>query len=246
MRPWYLSAFDDGYLERYAHRDAAEAERQIAALAGAGYLRAGERVLDLCCGAGRHLAPLLARGLLPVGADLSAALLCAAAQSGAALRLCRADMRRLPFRAASFDAVLQLFTSFGYFRDDADHRLVLAEVARVARPGARYVLDLMNAERELRTLVPLSTRQRGDGAVIEEQRWFDARALRIEKRVRETLADGARRERTESVRVFALEEISRWLDEAGFDVTAVQGDCDGAAYDAASSPRMVLVAAASR
>nr|MBI4881530.1 class I SAM-dependent methyltransferase [Planctomycetota bacterium] len=246
MRPWYLSAFDDGYLERYAHRDAAEAERQIAALAGALPLRAGERVLDLCCGAGRHFAPLLARGLVPFGADLSAALLRAAAQGAAALRLCRADMRRLPFAPASFDAVLQLFTSFGYFQDDQENRLVLAEVARVARPGARYVLDLMNAAHVLRTLVPRSARTRGDGALIEERRWFDARARRMEKRVRLTPPGGAASERAESVRVFALDEIARWLEAAGFALLAAQGDYAGAAYDAADSPRMVLIAAARR
>src|SRR5438067_8815440 len=86
-----------------------------------------ERVLDLCCGEGRHARRLPLR---VVGVDLNQR----------SLRTCgvpcaRADMRRLPFRAASFDGVVNLFSSFGYLESDAEDESVLREVARVLRPG---------------------------------------------------------------------------------------------------------------
>ena len=72
--PWFVRAFDAGYLARYAHRDRAEADATIAWLTGSGLVRADGPVLDLCCGAGRHGSALAKRGFTVHGFDLSRAL----------------------------------------------------------------------------------------------------------------------------------------------------------------------------
>src|SRR5690606_19115379 len=73
--PWYVGAFDEGYLARYAHRDRAEAARQVELLHRVGLVAPGRLVLDLCCGAGRHAEPARDLGARIVGLDLSAPLL---------------------------------------------------------------------------------------------------------------------------------------------------------------------------
>lgn len=237
--PWYVRAFGARYLDLYAHRDDSAAAREIAGLLRALGADGRPRTLDLCCGAGRHSAALAALGLRAIGLDLSPALLRRA--RALALEVVRGDMRRLPFRAGCLDLVLQLFTSFGYFADEAENRAVAAEVARTLAPGGRYVLDLMNKGRVLRELVPRSEERRGQDLWIQERRYDRARG-RVEKRVERRDAEGRSETWTESVAVFDRTEIEALLERVGLRPTCCWGDFDGRAFDA-DSPRMILVAA---
>jgi uncharacterized membrane protein YdjX (TVP38/TMEM64 family)/SAM-dependent methyltransferase len=233
---WWSSAFDRSYLERYAHRDDAEAKRMLDTFSSRVDFGAG-RVLDLCCGAGRHSAELKKRGAKVVGLDFSRDLLAAGHAREPALDLLRGDMRRLPIRTGSLAGVIQLFTAFGYFEQDADNRAVLAEVARVLRPSGFYVLDLFNREPVLAALTGATERKLPDGTVVFEERRFDAARKRIEKTMRH-----GEETRFESVRVFDEIELREWFSSAGLDVERVLGDYDGGAYGASNSPRMIFVA----
>jgi SAM-dependent methyltransferase len=124
---WYDIAFDAFYADLYAHRNEAEAERAVSWLAGellaagAGAL-AGKTVLDLACGAGRHVRALARRRARVVGIDRSWPLLeKARAARGEAIerqQLVAGDLRALPFADRSFDIALSMFTSLGYFEED--------------------------------------------------------------------------------------------------------------------------------
>ncbi|HVE79747.1 MAG TPA: methyltransferase domain-containing protein [Gemmatimonadaceae bacterium] len=119
-------------------RDRREVARLIELLA----LPAGARLLDVPCGQGRHAHLLAEAGFDVDGLDYSTHLLAAARRrgTGARLRYTRGDMRRLPRRwAGRFDAVLNLFTSFGFFLDPRDDERVIGEFARVLRPGGVLV-----------------------------------------------------------------------------------------------------------
>ncbi|MDX1564853.1 MAG: methyltransferase domain-containing protein, partial [Phycisphaeraceae bacterium] len=141
---WFEHAFGAMYARRYGHRDDTEAQRQVRQLVDWLEPPTGCRVLDVCCGGGRHLEPLLAMGFSAWGVDLSSDLLALAARRPALRgRLVRADARALPF-VVCFDWLVNLFTSFGYFRDEADNRRQLAGMAEALRPGGRLVLDLPN------------------------------------------------------------------------------------------------------
>jgi ubiquinone/menaquinone biosynthesis C-methylase UbiE len=104
-------------------------------------LRRGERILDVPCGFGRHARMLAARGMEVVGVDLSAAMLAEARRGrrSARPRFERGDMRRLACRD-EFDAVICMFTSFGYF-GDRENRGVLRRMARVLKSGGRVLID---------------------------------------------------------------------------------------------------------
>ena len=105
-------------------------------------LPAGARILDVPCGQGRH-AHLLAEGAFDVdGLDYSPDLLAVARKrgTGKTLRYTRGDMRKMPARwSRRFDAVLNLFTSFGFFAHPVDDVKVVKEFARVLRPGGLLV-----------------------------------------------------------------------------------------------------------
>ncbi|MGW2510049.1 class I SAM-dependent methyltransferase [Streptomyces scopuliridis] len=109
----------------------------------------GSRVLDLCCGPGLFLVPLARRGYGVTGVDLSPSMLerarAACAEAGADVRLVRADMLDY-VEPGSFDVVLNVFTSFGYFDDPDDNLRVLRNARESLAPGGRLVVDVMGKE----------------------------------------------------------------------------------------------------
>lgn len=243
--PWFVRAFDAGYLARYAHRDQAEAEATLDWLIGAGLLVADGPVLDLCCGAGRHGLALARRGFAVHGFDLSRDLLRhardAALEAGHPVRLARGSMEALPYRHSTFANCIHMFTAFGYFARDENNRSVLHEVARTLRRGGRYVLDLFNGPLIVAQLVPESTTTRGT-TTVRETRAFDTSTRRLEKTIEITHDDGRVERRFESVRVLDVDEGARWLHDAGFRDVRVFGDYAGAPYAVEASPRLVFIA----
>jgi SAM-dependent methyltransferase len=233
---WYEHWFGEAYLGLYPHRDTAEAARAVALLQAHDMVRLGDRVLDLACGAGRHIAALASAGATVTGLDLSRPLLNAAREAGAA-QLVRADMRRLPVRSGAMDAVVNLFTSFGYFARDDEHAMVLREIARVLVPTGRFALDFLNAPAVRAGLVARDERTVQGRRVVQERRISDAGRV-VVKTIH--LADEDR-QFMERVRLFERPELETMMADAGLAVRHVFGDYDGSAHGP-SSPRLILLA----
>ena len=234
---WFEDWFGAEYLALYEHRDHHEAREVVSLMAH----RMGDTmdapVLDLACGAGRHQRMLCERGWWTVGLDLSPSLLRAARAEDRTAPLVRADMRELPFADGSFALVVNLFTSFGYFRDDAQHLRVLVDVARVVRPGGWFVLDYLHADEVRRSLVPRDERTIGT-LTVEQEREISADG----RFVRKTITIGELgRTFVERVRLFEPSELVALCTQAGFTVDAVLGDYDGTTMRPAA-PRTIIFA----
>jgi len=151
-------------------------ELEAAAIASLLPLGAGDAVLDLACGHGRHARLLARAGIRVTGLDRSGGYLrsAAAASPGAAgPGLVRGDVRALPFRAGAFDAVFSWYASLFMF-DDATNEGCLAEAARVVRPGGRVLVHHANPLRLAREPRASARRTLRDGSVVEEESAFDA------------------------------------------------------------------------
>lgn len=247
-RPWYVDTFDDTYVSRYAHRNDDEAAQAVDTLVRFGAVGPNRRVLDLCCGAGRHLAALRNRGIRAIGLDLSPQLLARArASTPQGPPLIRGDMRYLPARSGQFHSVIQMFTAFGYFAEDAENRAVLHETARVLRPDGHYSLDVFNPRFVMAAGTGRTERDLADGSHVIEDRVVDPVRRRVEKTT--TIFHSSNGERAgqterrfESVRLFERAELEQWLTDSGFAVERVLGDYSGAPHDPAVSPRLWLLA----
>ncbi|MCL4809389.1 MAG: methyltransferase domain-containing protein [Thermoanaerobaculia bacterium] len=243
--PWYASWFGEEYLALYPDRDDLEAARQAEFVLGcvAPYASRGRGgILDLACGTGRH-AVVLSRGASPViGVDLSVPLLARARARRAdpAPAFVRADMRRLPFADGAFGAVVNFFTSFGYFDDPGDDVRVIGEIGRVLAPGGAFLSDVFNAARVLATLVP-NEEKTVAGERVSIRRRYDTATRRIEKEITMGHGTGARTFR-ERVRVYLRAELEALHRVAGFEVRAAFGDFDGTPFDPVRSPRLILLA----
>ncbi len=234
--PWFARAFDATYFLVYRRRTPGAAAREAAFAARVLGLGPGRPVLDLCCGPGFHLEALRSMGIPALGVDLSPDLLETASARGP---VARGDMRRLPF-LGPFQGVVSFFTTFGYFPEDGENLRVLEEVARLLPPGGGFFLDYLNPEKVRSSLVPRSERKAGD-ALIVETRWIEESPPRVMKKV-EIRRPGfhAPRVHTESVRLYAGEEMERLLARPGLEVEKVFGDFQGNPFGS-DSPRMILV-----
>ncbi len=237
---WFENWFGEEYLLVYDHRNADEAEREAAFIKDVLDLKADETVLNLCCGNGRHDTPFVQMGLRVVGLDYSMPLL----QTACACRLpdsgvpsyIRGDARNLPFSDGSFDAVLSLFTSFGYF-DDAENEALIGSIARLLKPGGRFYIDYLNPVKVTKNLVPESSREK-NGIKIFEKRRIDTERNRVEKII--TLERGGETsEFCESVRMYSKEEMLGILRRSGLTVNDVLGSIGDEPYSE-DSDRMIL------
>ena len=230
---WYQEWFGEEYLELYSHRDEHEARQQVAFFREQCGLLNGP-VLDLACGMGRHMQELQLHGYHAVGCDLSYMLLRTGIEEYGQMPVVRADMRRLPFCDGAFAGLVNFFTSFGYFATEDENALVVREMARVLAPGAEFLFDYLNVDRELEKLVQRETRETPMGAVHIE-RWFDRNDHSFNKRI--TIGEKRYLER---VRGYDLDEISGMFSACNLVIRSAFGNFDGSKFDR-SSPRLILV-----
>ena len=236
MAEWFAEWFGEEYLALYPHRDEVDAGHLVQLLGRLIGWGTGWRVLDICCGPGRHARALDAAGLTVTGLDLSAVLLRRARRVTNA-PLVRADIRALPVRAQSMDASLNLFTSFGYFDTDEEHATALAGMVGTVRRGGWFVLDFLNAE------LVASRIAEGEGALeageggVQLRRYRTAGGRHVVKEI--ILADGRRFQ--ERVRLFTATELGAMLARAGAVVRHCFGDYHGGPQGP-GSPRALLVA----
>lgn len=236
MTEWFEQWFGEEYHALYPHRDEEEARRAVALVQRVAPWAPRALVLDLACGAGRHAAELERLGARVVGLDLSPSML-RRARLRVTGALVRGDMRVLPFRPASFALAVNLFTSFGYFRDDGEHRLVLKQVAAMLRPGGRFVLDYLNADHVRRTLRRTTEAIEAGPTDVRVRRRFSEEGRYV---VKEIELGAENRSFQERVRLFTPAELEALLAEAGFRVDAAFGDYDGGPLGARAT-RTILI-----
>ncbi|HET9709419.1 MAG TPA: methyltransferase domain-containing protein [Gemmatimonadales bacterium] len=237
MTEWFEQWFGEEYHVLYPHRDDADAQRAVALIRRVAPWAPGDTVLDLACGAGPHAAELERAGARVVGLDLSPAMLLRA-QRRVRAPLVRGDMRALPFRSGRFALVVNLFTSFGYFRSDQEHGAVMRQVAEVLAPGGRFVIDFLNADQVRRTLRRDSEQiQQGGGSALVKRR-FSEEGLYV---VKEIELRAEHRSFQERVRLFTPVELEGLLTASGLEVVGRYGDYDGGPLGV-DSLRTILVA----
>ncbi|MFA6091594.1 MAG: methyltransferase domain-containing protein [Elusimicrobiota bacterium] len=172
-KDWWKTFFNRADFPIEQLVDPAATRTEVRSLLRLMRLPRGSRVLDLCCGMGRHSIPLSRAGLKVTGYDYSKDYLRAArAKAGrkaGALEFVHGDMRSLPYER-EFDAVINLWTSFSYFPRLSDDRKVLSGVRRVLKPLGRFFLEMIDGSRVLRSMPAQTSSCTGRLWCLEEHR----------------------------------------------------------------------------
>jgi len=208
------------------------AARDAEPLAKLLHLDPAARVLDLCCGPGRFSIELARRGFKVTGVDRTALYLAEARRRARRQKLdvefVRSDMRRF-VRPRAFDACINMFTSFGYFKDPADDFKVCRHVHQSLRPGGRFLIQAAGKEWLARNFQPADWREEDGNYVLEERKvapgWtgLENRWLLIQK--------GRVREFRFFLRVYSGVELRDLLRCAGFAGADIYGGLGGEPYD---------------
>lgn len=236
MIGWYEKAFGDDYLSIYEHRDIDEARRDIRDIIRLIKAEKDDRILDLCCGSGRHLRALYEEGYRHLyGFDLSPQLLKnARRRNGQNIKYIQGDMRVLPFKD-KFDFIMSLFTSFGYFENDRENKNVLKGVYNTLTHGGTFILDYMNKIYIENNLVEKDILYKNH-MKIDIKRWISNDGKRVEK---EMVINPGNKIYNESVRLFSMEELLSMFLEQGFININYFGSLSGDNYDN-SSQRIII------
>jgi SAM-dependent methyltransferase len=243
-RPWWEDLFNDDYIRTMAKitddQIAAEADFIEDSLGVA----KGGTMLDLACGTGRHAIDLARRGYEVVGFDLSLAMLARAADEAQEreqkLNFVQGDMREMTFDEA-FDGVFSWNTSFGFFDEDTNAK-VIGRVHKALKKGGQFMLDVANRDFIARFAPSLAWFE-GDGCVCMDEMAIDWITSRM--RVKRTLMmdDGRSKEIEYSIRIYALHELGRILHEQGFRVAEVSGRIGTpGVFFGGESPRTLILA----
>lgn len=234
---WFEKWFNTKYYhDLYRHRDDSEAFEFVRALKDGFDWKANDIVLDVCCGNGRHALNLERMGIQTWGVDLSVDNIeMAKSNSKFPNRWQVQDVRHLSL-PVQFNVILNLFTSFGYFEDDAEHQQMLSHIKQHLLPGGFFIMDFFNVESVREKMVSNEIHQ-GELAEYRISRSIDSSWVRKEIRFE---AEGEYFEFEEKVRALSPKQIQDMLSQVGFEVINHLGDYQLSAF-AANSPRSIFI-----
>lgn len=235
---WFRSWFGKDYLKVYAHRDQEDANRLVQLILSQISLSQTFRILDIGCGQGRHLSVFAQKQLQITGIDLSLVLLKIAKKNNinnSHINFIQADMRRLPLNA-TFDLILNLFTSFGYFEHDKENKMVLYQIARLLKKSGHFVLDYFNSDYVKANLIPRHKKKIGK-LIIEQQRYIEN--SRIKKKIN-FIKNGRTSTYLESVKLYSPEEIFKMFGSLNLKIKKTFGNYDGSDFHK-HSPRIIVI-----
>jgi SAM-dependent methyltransferase len=236
---WFSEWFNSPYYHvLYKNRDFKEAESFIENLIHNQHFETNQQFLDLACGKGRHAIYLNSKGFKVLGLDIAPESIVEAQQSAnKTLHFAVHDMRNSLQPYGKFDFILNLFTSFGYFEQDADNFKTIQAIKSALQPGGTLILDFMNTEKVIQNLVPHEvktidnitfniTRKLENGFIIKQIQFEDLnRAYLYEERVC----------------ALSKAHFENYFAAAGLKIQTMYGNYELDPYDKNNAPRMIFV-----
>jgi SAM-dependent methyltransferase len=237
FRKWFSNKY---YLELYKHRDDKEATDLINLIQRSISLKNNDKVLDVCCGAGRHSIELARRGFDVTGFDLSEYLIGEAnkqkkflKEKNVNVKFLIKDMRNFNFRN-SFDLILNIFSSFGYFEKDEENFKVFGNVKSSLKKNGYFVFDFLNEAVLRKTLVKKDFVMIAGKKAIQERR-IENNFVYKDIKVGKDLF-------TERIKLYSCKEICSQLESTGFKVIKLSGDYYGNKFLKNKSKRFIIIA----
>ncbi|MFN7249998.1 MAG: class I SAM-dependent methyltransferase [Anaerobacillus sp.] len=237
MGCWYEDHFQEDYLKIYNHRNE-NAETELQNIMKFIPYQEGQKLLDLCCGAGRHSRWFANQKLTVTGVDLSLALLQEAKKhlNREEINYVKSDMREINFEN-EFDIVANLFTSFGYFDRDSENERVFSRVYSSLKTGGYFLFDYLNPMFIKGNLVPFSQKSIDDTEILEYRKIVTNTV--VKRIIMKDLY--SKRIYEERVKLYSEKQIKKMLENNSLKPLHLFGNYDGSPYIAENSPRLIYI-----
>jgi SAM-dependent methyltransferase len=205
------------------------------------HIEGQSKILDLCCGKGRHSLEFSRRAFDVIGVDRTAAYIEKARLEAEKLNLTATfildDMREYCV-PKNFDIIINMFGSFGYFENPDDDRKVVTHMYTSLRAGGKFLIETAGKEILARNFQERGWNEEGDLLILSErkvsQNWSCIETHWI-------VIQGTKRvEHRVSVRSYSAVELSSLLFDCGFSKVQVYGNLDGSEYNHMAQ-RLVVV-----
>ncbi len=235
---WFTSWFDTSYYHiLYKHRNDEDAQFFMRNITSFLNLPESSHIADLPCGKGRHSVYLNSLGYKVTGGDLSKNSIDYAKKfENESLDFEVWDMRN-PIQN-KYDAIFNLFTSFGYFDDDNEDITILKSIKNGLKPNGVFVMDFLNVEKVKNSLIK------------EEVKTIDEIEFHIKREIKDGfilkhisfVADNKKHSYTEQVKFLTLDKMQSYFEKAGLKIRHIFGDYSLNEFNANTSDRLILVA----
>jgi len=242
---WFENWFDSKYYHiLYQHRDWNEAKEFISKLVNYLPLAKNAKILDLACGKGRHSKQLNEFGFSVLGIDLSEnSINIAKEMENETLHFQVGDMRKVHFEN-EFDAIFNLFTSFGYFDSYEENHSVFDAVSAQLKQNGYFIFDYLNP-----TFVK-------NQLIEKDEKFLNGIHFKIQKKIQKgTDLTGEKVIKTinfednnqlfqfkEQVQLFELDDLIHNFEVRNFEILTILGDYQLIPFDQNTSPRIIVIA----
>jgi SAM-dependent methyltransferase len=234
---WYSSWFDTSYYHiLYKERNYREAQIFMDNLTQYLNLPENANVLDLACGKGRHAIYLNQLGFNVLGADLSENSIAEASKNSTETLHFKVHDMREPFEE-KYDAIFNLFTSFGYFENDQDNLTTLKAIKESLSEYGFAVIDFMNVNQVLNTLVPEEIKT-VEGIDFHIKRYLKDGHIYKEIDFED---QGQKFHFTEKVKALTLSDFEQLMEEAGIYLLDIFGDYKLNKFHKTESERLIMI-----
>lgn len=236
---WFRNWFDSPYYHQlYSHRDENEAEYFLSRLISELAIPEKSKVLDLACGKGRHAIFLEKKGLDVTGVDLSPNNIKEAKQfTNANLRFYEADMRDV-LADKKFNYIFNLFTSFGYFENDADNLKVLQAIYSMLENDGIFILDFLNVTK-LKGELCVEESKKINGILFQISRHSCDRFIEKEIQFED---NGQAHVFAEKVRLLDFSTLKSMLNATQLQIIRTFGSYSLSPFDEKTSDRLIIIA----
>lgn len=240
MIEWFNDWFDENYLKFYLLNQGEElTKKQVKFIIDVLDLKEGSKVLDICCGTGRHLIELSKIGIKGVGIDFNKKYIKLANKNKGKdinLKFLNIDARQIDFEN-EFDAAISIWTSFGYFSDDENLNL-LKKIHKSLKKNGKLLIDLENIYYLLNNL-PKERWGKKESEYILERNQLNLRSSRL-KTERIIINNKNKFEYVRDYRIYTLSEMEIYSLEAGFKLIKFYGGYEKEELNF-SSKRLIVI-----
>lgn len=238
MTKWIEDWFGSKYYSLlYKHRSCDEAEVFLDHLIKFLNIPPNARILDCGSGKGRHSIYLNKRGFDVTGLDISEPnIIESKIHETNKLAFFIHDLRNL-FRINYYDIALSLFTSFGYFENDAENNKMIKSIACSIKKDGWLVLDFMNVAREVKILAPTEERE------IDDINFKVTRSVKGKCIVKDIVIseEGSTYSFRENVKAYLRKDLESFFTRNGLEVVHLLGDYELTPFDENTSERLILI-----